>query len=608
MRIIRTFFLIIAFGGVAALGSQPSHEEILSEWLEEKVDSTQNYDKKWQNSSLSASKALIFLLHNTQKNKVLQQKREALIHQLLLQVPEILPALVSLAGEKNNLELAFSASAFLNKLDSVHPQAIKNLIPYLSAKNYSSQSYAQTALRQIEKQSLFILIPYLKTASHLEKEAILTFLEKAQQIPLSLAKPFLIPLIEAKETKEQAIGDKALRTLACLSPFPQEIETLVLSKLNSSEESTQSAAIFVLGAQKASSLVTLESLVKKLLESHLSLDNEIGQALRKIGEPTVPHLRNLLQKPQVPDSALILACFCLGNICPPGTDLPELKPHLYSPSAQVRAAVAWVFGQIKSLDIPTSDKLIKMLADPDKQVRNNAIFALVQAPLTLSFSLEKALQDKNSLRVANASIVWAKRSENSEKGLSQIKEMLHSQNPLLLSAALQAITILGPQAEPLIPSLLPLIEVETNEISLQAVRASIELGKLVVPSLSKRFLELSDPLQERILFIFHQLGKKAEDAIPVLLNSISHPNPLIRQRSIEVLGEMDILALPAAVLLGERLEKDNEWRVRHRAFSVLRRIYPWEKELIRPFLERAQKTEENTSLRHLIDDFLSKNS
>jgi len=152
--------------------------------------------------------------------------------------------------------------------------------------------------------------------------------------------------------------------------------------------------------------------------------------------------------------------------------------------------------------------------------------------------------------------------------LSQLVKWVASGDLDEESQANNGYQILGPAAEPAVPSLAKLLR-STNEVT--SLMAGQCLGHIGAPALPALMAGLTDPIYrvstDAALSIV-DLGTNAAPAIPIFIQQLGHPNHFYRERAADALGKLHIepdTVVPALA----RLLQDNSQAARYLALSGL---------------------------------------
>jgi HEAT repeat protein len=100
--------------------------------------------------------------------------------------------------------------------------------------------------------------------------------------------------------------------------------------------------------------------------------------------------------------------------------------------------------------------------------------------------------------------------------------------------AAEALGLLGPQAQPALPTLAAALNDPQARVSLAAANALGALGKAAVPVLAKACRTAPEPNRAFACSALAQLGPEAADAIPAWLETLAEPDP--NRRSFAFLG------------------------------------------------------------------------
>ncbi|MDF1665340.1 MAG: HEAT repeat domain-containing protein [Planctomycetota bacterium] len=340
--------------------------------------------------------------------------------------------------------------------------------------------------------------------------------------------------------------------------------------LSSEHESARRWATWALGkigenAYSPEIRNAVPALCNILNDSDPSIAQSAAWALGKIGpdaREAVPALRQSLIDGHT--GLRWFATFALGAIGREARDaLPELEVALADDDEDVRREAAFALAQISSA---SDEKILPVLisilearvALRDTSFRRRALESLEALGSKTAPYLFETLKRTNPSARYGAAIVLAKVSPLAVHAVLPILiDALRSQEADMQPSAVEALGLLGLEAQSAIPFLLDCLESEFD-----AVRAaSIKALALVTPKPQLILQNLADALEDRSPELrtlaaktIQELAKRArpehlEPIIPKLITQLADPDPTVSKEIGQTLGQLGAVAVAPLIAI-----------------------------------------------------------
>ncbi|MHC4503127.1 MAG: HEAT repeat domain-containing protein, partial [Planctomycetota bacterium] len=146
--------------------------------------------------------------------------------------------------------------------------------------------------------------------------------------------------------------------------------------------------------------------------------------------------------------------------------------------------------------------------------------------------------------------------------------------------AAKALAVMGPDAEPAIPTLVSLLPNDKCEAYSEVAEALAAIGPSSAPAVVAAIERPHFRSQLYAGSVMEKLGPDAAGAVPALVQFLSHPDGGVRKTAAEALSHIKLAAEPAVPGL-RRCLSDNKWGVRWAAGKALEGIGPTARPAIR---------------------------
>jgi HEAT repeat protein len=272
----------------------------------------------------------------------------------------------------------------------------------------------------------------------------------------------------------------------------------------------------------------------------------------------------------------------LGRLDPP--PVAELLAGLRSSNGSVRKAAAWVLGALQSPEVASllrftppwpcrplrplpaeaAFALAEAVNDPDREVRRNASWALMECDLVPPAALEPLLGALNWAASPNERFQVAfALSRIGPAALQALRTGLHSPDRAIRRGVLLALGHLGGWDEA-IADLTACLGDGSPAVRRDAARTLGRMGAAARPAVPALVAAARDPCQSNrrhALDALRAVGDLPAEVVPALVERLSDPIPNVRRRAVGILKDMGVRAAPAAVPLTVALDDPNSYVV-----------------------------------------------
>lgn len=376
--------------------------------------------------------------------------------------------------------------------------------------------------------------------------------------------------------------------LALVRIGPKAVKQLSRA-LGSEHESARRWATWALGkigenAYSPEIRNAVPALCKILKDPDPSIAQSAAWALGKIGpdaREAVPSLRQSLIEGHT--GLRWFATFALGSIGREAREaLPELETALGDDDEDVRREAAFALSQISSAsDEKVLPVLISVLearvAQRDTSFRRRALEALETLGSKTAPHLFETLKRPSPSARFGAAIVLAKVSPLAVHAVLPILiEALQSQEADMQPGAVEALGLLGLEAQSAVPFLLDSLESEFDAVrsaSIEALAKVTPKPASVLQSLAAALEDRSPEIRRLAAKTLRELAQKArpehiQPVLPRLISELSDPDPQVAKEIAQSLGELGPIAVAPLI---ETLSH-SEQKVARLAFQALVQI------------------------------------
>ena len=375
----------------------------------------------------------------------------------------------------------------------------------------------------------------------------------------------IIPLLlGALDDEDHSVRKQAIHSLrkqvAQASPEQsREVVDALARMLRDSNEVVRWSAANALGGLGASVEGVLEDLADALEDENVDVRLKTISALKQIGAPAFPILLEALRSSDT--QVCEAAAKALGDMGPDAV-LPIIR-LLADGEWQVRAGAAAALGQLGP-EPGVVSALIASFADERPEVREAAVRAFGRIGLEGSEvppSLLGALKDEDPrVRLAVADVLGSMTrateevvpvllgsvdDESTEVRLAVIRalgamddaagkvgpvllDLVHDDDPAVRIAAIRALGNLEAFSDESVPVLSELLQAEDAEVQKASRNALITLGVDYVSVLAGRLEDPDPEVRELAAETLGLAGRKAMDAVPLLIDALDDDSPRVR--------------------------------------------------------------------------------
>jgi HEAT repeat protein len=250
--------------------------------------------------------------------------------------------------------------------------------------------------------------------------------------------------------------------------------------------------------------------------------NDVGDALRRIGQKAIPHLVK---------------------------GLKDARP-------QVRATCAAVLGSHGDRADAFLNELIEALQDKDWGVRMRAAWALQSCGVKAKGavpSLVKALREENEKVAAAAARTLTYLGPDAEVAIPDLIQALRLESAQVAAEVARTLGSFGYKPEKVIPALIEALRDERSQVAGAAARSLGKFGPLArdaVPALLKAAKVKDSHLREEVFGALGQVGPAAGMAAPFLIDALQDKEYVAQRSSIaSALSDLGPAADPAIPVL-----------------------------------------------------------
>ena len=387
-------------------------------------------------------------------------------------------------------------------------------------------------------------------------------------------------------------------------PQPKGLKDL-LAHLDHKYPKVRLNAIVGLGKMGAAARDAVPAIAKALGDLDKDIVNAAGKALARIGPAAVPVLIQELKNPA--SRQHILAARSLALIGPDAADaVPVLIDCLKQKDIELRTTAAHALGEIGPASWKASATLTLLVGDPgkegDKKARAAQAELLKQSRAALAQigpqaipALRGALKSPNASIRRQAADLIALHGNKAKDAVGDLIDLLKDKQPAARRSAALALAAIGREAaeatDPLIAcaadtdpkvraevaralgeiradgqaltTLVNLFGDPVPGVRLQAARAVVKIGPSAINILMNTIPNENFHRRLSAIFALGEIGSKASDAVPLLIEQLQDQLPMIRSQSALALGKIGPKAAKKAVEpLKDRLQEEKEGSVR----------------------------------------------
>ncbi|NUQ61942.1 MAG: HEAT repeat domain-containing protein [Pirellulales bacterium] len=217
-------------------------------------------------------------------------------------------------------------------------------------------------------------------------------------------------------------------------------------------------------------------------------------------------------------------------------------------------AILWIPATASHASQPGISELVKQLNDSDPQTQMKAIDLLgKQGPIAAEAvpGLTKLLQDASPLVRAHAAQALGRIGAPAKAAVERLASLIGDPDGHVRRAAVRALHEIRPGAEITLPLFVKKMQDADHSVRIHAMNALAELGGDAVPFLVKA-LEDEEAAYWACLVI-SEIGPKAEEAVPKLVERLKDRRPEVRREVILALAAIGKASVPAVPQLVEAL-------------------------------------------------------
>ncbi len=389
------------------------------------------------------------------------------------------------------------------------------------------------------------------------------------------AKDAVQPLTAALKSSSPMVRGHAAHALEEIGPPAQSAVPELAKLLADKDKNVARAAIDALIAIRPSTTI-LAPILKQALENNDMDPSLIVPALNALAELGDLGMKTLIEELNN-EKVQYWAVLALGEAGPKAKGATnDLAKLVASKEPQIRMQALITLGEIGPDAKSAAPAIIKALGDEQMSTRYAATFALGKIGAKEAIpELSKQLDSKdNFLKMVSA---WslAKISPTDiptvQAAIKMLGAALKDPDKHVRAAAARGLFELNVSREQMLPLISELVEDKDPTVRAHVVDAMASLGEKALPRLIKALS--SDDTQGIAVAVIRQLGPKAKDAVPNLIEELKDPDAAYRRDVCLALAAIGPDAKDAVSALLKTLGDEN-LSVRHVAIYALGKIGP----------------------------------
>jgi HEAT repeat protein len=465
------------------------------------------------------------------------------------------------------------AAGALGRLAPKAKAAIPALIETLKDDSEWVQEMASEALQEFGRDAMPFFVKALTHPNgcvRLQVMKLLSPSEKSKVQDKAILRKAVPLLLRALKNKDPAIRKEAVWLLS-----------------QSGDKKTIPA---IIGLMKSDTLGEVREVAVKSLQ-------EFGPEAKA----ALPDLRQIVKRKRNDDLAASVLDI-LGSIGPPS--VPLLIEIITSADSDMRYNAVWKLGCMGAGAKPAVPHLVKALDDRNDTVRKGVITALgfigpdaKPAIPALKRLLRDPVPDVRILAGLSLHEIDPKRLE----GIVVITTILRKDKEKR-SFAVSALGAFGPKAQSAVPALLR--ATRHKELQESAIGTLKEIGpaaeQATIAALAEHLLDPDLELRATTLTNLKNLGPRAKNAVPALVNALKDNNEEMRKKAAKALAAVGPGAKAALKALTNSLKDQSVW-VRLEAAYALTQIDSNNREGIKVLLTEVESGEKWNSRGHAIE-------
>jgi HEAT repeat protein len=334
----------------------------------------------------------------------------------------------------------------------------------------------------------------------------------------------------------------------------------------------QAQAIRELGLRGAAAKDAVPRLFKAFHSTDKDVQAQAGKALGRIGSPAVSVLVDELKNPSsrvLEQTALSLAA--MGPEAHPA--VAGLSACLKHKDALVRATASYALGEIGPPARKAAASLVVLLDDPTKTVQKSARAALASiGPGTLPV-LRGALKSPRPAIRQQAAVLIMLQGADASEACADLLPLLQDKKPAVRAATALALGAIGKSAKGALPVLMDLAEDKDASVRAAAASALGDASSDAGPAVSTLVRLFRDPVPAVRLQAALAVVKIGPSAVNVLINTVPNDNLNMRVSAMYALGEIGAAARDAVPILLDNV-KDPQPVIRGAAAVAVGKIGP----------------------------------
>lgn len=264
----------------------------------------------------------------------------------------------------------------------------------------------------------------------------------------------------------------------------------------------------------------------------------------------------------------------LSRIEKDGSILNEVINHLDHDIRSIRFNSIHVLGKVGEKSADAVSKIISCLEDDDWSICREAARSLGKIGNLAKEAvprLSKSLKDKEESIRKEAATALGKIGNSTIESISSLIDALDDESEFVRTEVAKALGEIGSDAYEAIPKLMKRLKDVSWTVRTASAKSISQIGRGTTRAIPSLLSALEDPDWRVRYRVGNTLAEIGEEAIPSILESLTHKNAVVRKESIDILGEMKI-SDPKIIDSVANLLTDKVENVRGKAADGLRSI------------------------------------